>query len=88
MISTDILHLPDNPEILKKIISDQLLKNHGYESKLQLFQSKIQSCQLQIKLLEESNNYLKNKIWGRKTEKVLEHDSNQLCLFDEAEIFQ
>lgn len=88
MISSELSALPNNPEILKKIIADQLLKNREYESKLDSFQSEIKTYQQRIEIYEESIAYLKNKIWGPKTEKLREKDERQLCLFDEAEVLQ
>lgn len=41
--------------------------------------------QNQINVLEEQVRFLKNKLFGRKSEKLSEENSDQLYLFDEAE---
>lgn len=65
--------LPDDVDSLKEIISNLTKLNKDYKQEIQY--------------LEEKNNLLLQKLFGRKSEKQTPEDAEQGRLFDEAETF-
>jgi len=71
----DVSSLPDDVAGLKDIVASLVNNQQDLEDKYRL----------QIDHLQEQIRLLKNELFGRKTEKLLHPDHNQLLLFNDAE---
>lgn len=85
----DTSSLPDNASELKDLVltlqQDYEAKIARQQTKIDRQQSKIDEHQAQIDRLHEQIRLLRSKLFGRKTEKYVDSDQDQLRLFDEIE---
>jgi len=75
MAKVDVANLPKDTDSLKEMIAD-LVDKH---------EQQINEHQLKYQLLEEKYLSLRNKFFGRSSEKLTEEDKQQMRLFNEAE---
>ncbi|MBU4387889.1 IS66 family transposase, partial [Candidatus Dependentiae bacterium] len=74
----DTNNLPDNPELLKQIITDLSVQNRVKDCVIEKEQEK-------YSYLEEKYNTLRRLLFGKKSEKLTPEDEHQMRLFNEAE---
>ena len=85
-MNVDLTHLPDDVSILKEIIHSQAATNTEIKSDNSTLERSLTELRTQYSLLEEQFRFLKNTIYGRKSEKyVAEESTPQISLFNEAE---
>src|SRR3989304_5902847 len=85
-VNVDLTHLPDEVSILKEIIHSQAATNTEIKSDNSTLERSLTELRSQYTLLEEQFRFLKNTIYGRKSEKyVAEESTPQISLFNESE---
>ena len=82
----DLTSLPDNVSILKEIIHSQAATYTEIKSDNSTLERSLTELISQYTLLEEQFRFLKNTIYGRKSEKYVADDTTpQISLFNEPE---
>jgi len=85
-VNVDVTHLPDEVSILKEIIHSQVQTYSTLEQKYGVTERDLTNLRSRYHLLEEQLRLLKDKIYGRKSEKYVPDDSTpQISLFNEPE---
>ena len=85
-MNVDLTRLPDDVSILKEIIHSQAATNTEIKSDNSTLERSLTELRSQYTLLEEQFRFLKNTIYGRKSEKyVAEESTPQISLFNESE---